>query len=154
MRIVLVEDDYLQAETIRSKLVELIPTAKVERIKTEREFQTRLPGIVRHPPDAFVMDVMLQWTQATPTLAEESPPPVGYMGCYDAGLRCVELLAAQRETLMVPVVLYSVLPKQDAIRSLDHLGGHIVYVPKEEQFDELARALLRLVPRNRRRIEP
>lgn len=113
MRILIVEDDKLQFETIR-KAISVSPYlggAKVERIVTELEFREKFENIAAHNPTAILMDVMLKWTTKNHWVAP--PQEVDEQGFFRAGLRCERLLAQDERTREIPVIIYSVLGKED-----------------------------------------
>jgi len=110
MSILLVEDDYLQADAVLPVLRKEFPDIRVDIIKTEQEFRQRLEEILAAPPDLVIMDVMIRWTKPSPKF---DPPPsdVTEGGRFRAGLRCERLLAERNPE--IPVILYSVLGTDD-----------------------------------------
>src|SRR2546425_8168130 len=112
MTILVIEDDYLQADWIRQKLTEAMPNANIRLIATEAEFRSQFENIANQDPDVVVMDVMLRWADPSPDL---TPPPqdVREEGFYRAGLRCERMLAEDNRTSRVPVILYTVLELAD-----------------------------------------
>src|SRR3954452_20036205 len=95
MRIVLVEDDYLQVDLMIKSLRQAFgdTQVEVEVIKTELSFRERLEEIQRYPPNVFIIDVMLRWTSPSPGL---KMAPAEVAGGFETppGFRCQELLAA------------------------------------------------------------
>src|SRR6266850_8480467 len=108
MRILIVEDDYLQAEWIYGSLEQALPDAQFDRVSTESEFRSRFDEIANKGPDVVVMDVMLRWADPIPGL-DLPPIDVQKEGFYRAGLRCERILARDDRTSQVPVILYTVL---------------------------------------------
>ena len=108
MRLVLVEDDPLQEESIQETLESELD-AEVTCIQTERDFMLRLHDLVVLPPDAVIMDVMMRWTDPEPGMAPAPSEVTDVMG----GVRCLRALRQHPATAGVPVVLYTVLEKQD-----------------------------------------
>jgi len=132
LKVLLVEDDHLQASLISDTLERAFPYITVEQIRTENEFRSRINKIKSSPPDIVVMDVMLKWTNPSRELVE--PPPTVREGGYaKAGLRCVEMLAGQEDLKHIPVILFTVLSFDD----LESLPDGILYLSKESPPDEL-----------------
>lgn len=113
MYILIVEDDKLQFETISNSILENRALYKLEikRIVTELEFRERFEEIATDKPAAILMDVMLRWT--TKNRLVEPPKEVEENGFYRAGLRCEKMLAADSRTKNIPIMIYSVLGKDD-----------------------------------------
>src|ERR1043165_3105921 len=107
MRVVIVEDDYLQAEWIRELFKEQVGVddCDIDMIATEIEFRRQMPRFRASPPDLFLMDVMLRWTDPEPE-QEVPPEEVKKEGYFRAGLRCEQLLREVIETRNVQVILY------------------------------------------------
>ena len=133
MKILLVEDDSIQAELIGDKLVEEFAehnkTCTVERIATESDFRRSFESIARNPPDLIVMDVMLRWCDISENMV---PPPPECEDFSRAGVRCCQLLKADARTQKVPLVVLTVLYKNDW-----GLPPGCPYVPKTSDFTQL-----------------
>ena len=144
MRILVVEDDHLQAEWLRTNLGEGFPelreSPKIELMSTEFEFRQRFGEITDSPPDVIVMDVMLRWADPSPDM-EPPPPDVVKEGFYVAGLRCEQLLAADRRTRVVPVILYTVLDSSALNHELRKLRPNVRFLPKESDIKPLVRMI-------------
>jgi CheY-like chemotaxis protein len=145
MNILVVEDDHLQANWIRSSLEEGFPGATIQQISTEHEFHSRFNEIVVDPPDVVVMDVMLRWADPIPHL-EPPPKEVQDEGFYRAGLRCKKMLAQDDRTANVPVILYTVLEYVDLEIDLRDSPSNVTHLRKEanseELFDRIRRSIL------------
>lgn len=136
MTIVIVEDDYLQADWIHKKLKEAIPDANLRHISTESEFRSSFEDIANEKADVVVMDVMLRWTDPSPDL-HLPPDDIGKEGFYRAGLRCESLLANDQRTSNIPVILYTVLERTDLNHELRNLADNVVYIPKQPDVNPL-----------------
>lgn len=110
MRIVVVEDDSVQAGLIREALHEEFPHAEFRQINTEFEFRSSLEELAADPPAAIVLDVMLRWADPAPDIPPR-PVDVEREGFSRAGLRCGRLLAEDPKMKTVPVILYTVLDR-------------------------------------------
>jgi hypothetical protein len=84
------------------------------------------------------MDVMLPWTDPSPTI-EPPPREVVEEGFYRAGIRCARLLATNKTTKHIPVILYTVLERadlEDQIRELSSLAN-VVHLRKDSDDDRI-----------------
>ena len=147
MRIVLVEDDYLQSDWMCQKLQQTIPDAYLDRVSTESEFRLRFDEIADRGPDIVVLDVMLRWSDPGPRFV---PPPddVEKEGFYRAGLRCERMLAADERTARIPVILYTVLEHADLKEELSALPEHVQYLSKHSDLAPLQQKIRELAKRN------
>jgi CheY-like chemotaxis protein len=136
MRILIVEDDYLQAQWIYEKLKEGISDAAFVRVTTELEFRSRFDEIANTRPDVAVMDVMLRWTDPSPNVTLP-PEEIQREGFYRAGLRLERLLAADDRTANVPVILYTVLERADLNHELSNLPARVQHLPKHSELTPL-----------------
>lgn len=143
MNIILVEDDHLQAEWARLSFERYFRSVTVRRISTESEFYENLEKFETSPPDLFVIDVMLRWTDPSPTM---QPPPEEVLkdGFYRAGLRCERKLAEQESTRSIPVILYTVLEDIDLHPELGNLPKHVTYLRKDSDPTPLINQIRRL----------
>ncbi len=143
MRVVLVEDDYLQAESIHSWLRQAWPHVEIDRIETEKAFRAQLQSLSTHPPDVIIMDVMLRWSDPSPDF-DQPPDEVEREGFYRAGVRCAELLRDDAGTSRIPVILYSVLEKLDLAGELAQTS-QVRFLPKSFEPAHLVRLVGSLV---------
>jgi len=123
--ILVVENDFLQSDWLVKSLRQAFPQAKVWQIKTESAFRDSFEAIAQNPPDAIVMDVMLQWTEASDDIEEQTfPKRVLDEGPYRAGLRCEEMLTADGRTKNIPMILYTILERHDLEPDFPDLNAH------------------------------
>ncbi len=144
MKIWLVEDDFLQAETIEKALSEHY--SEVVIITSESEFCRRVEEIVKGQPCALVLDVMLRWADPGPE-TPVPPPIVKDKGPYLAGFRCLEKLA-EAGGQALPVVLFTVLDRSDVEAPLGAAMQHfsrLEFQQKAGQENRLAECLARLL---------
>lgn len=142
MRIVLVEDDYWQSDWILGRLKRSLKTS-AEQVFTEHEFQKNFESYKESPPDVVIMDVMLPWTEADEKM-EPRPAKVIEEGAYRAGFRCRELLASNGKTENIPVILYTVLDKNDLESELEGLPDNVVFLLKDSDAEPLIKEILRI----------
>src|SRR5438132_1486521 len=93
MRLLLLENDHLQAEQIEKDIKDRFGLdVTVERITTEYDFRQWLDAVDRSHPDLAILDVMVPWADPSPKIPPR-PQEVVEQGHYRAGLRCANLLA-------------------------------------------------------------
>jgi CheY-like chemotaxis protein len=144
MYILVVEDDSIQANLICSQLNRAFPDCRIRRIETEHEFRSHLVDIPQDPPDVIVLDIMLRWTDPAPDMPLW-PEDVEAEGPNRAGFRCKEILARDVITKNIPVILYTVLEREDIAHEFARLlVGDINYVRKDDEFESLIREIRRL----------
>jgi CheY-like chemotaxis protein len=144
MKIILVEDDSLQSK-IMVELLEPIFSSPVRVIETEHEFHHCLSQLEQSPPDIFVIDVMLRWTD--PQQDPPVPPrEVVEGGRERAGFRCHAHLMAREATRDIPVILYSHLDRSHFERQLRELPASTLYLQKDSDFMTLVNAIRKLAP--------
>lgn len=148
MRILIVEDDYKQAEWLTTVITGAFPGSHVERIATESEFRSAFGDIAANPPSIIFLDMMLRWADAAP----EMPPfPGDASGAswHRAGARCRQMLQAHESTRGVPLVIHTVLEAVHLRDELDRWSPNIVYAQKRSEPDyiiRLMRSLLAATP--------
>lgn len=139
MKIVLLEDDYLQAEAIREDISREIPDAELVENSTEQEFQERLDNFKKNPPDVVILDVMVRWTDPSEQ-AKRAPANVGSEGFMRAGLRCAKQIRELGNG--IPVILYTILDPIDLKEEMS--GLDLELVTKDPRNTSLLEALNRL----------
>jgi CheY-like chemotaxis protein len=143
--IVVVEDDHLQELPIRGKLEDAFPDAEVERIATESDFRSSLPELSKRRPDIIIIDVMLRWADLRPGFPKP-PPDVVEGGYHRAGLRCAEWALRNPALRATPIVLYSILERDEVRREGEaKLGDNVSYLRKSADINVLARHLRKLI---------
>ena len=110
MKLLIVEDDYIQAKYIEENLMELLNNATIKRISTESQFYDFLEIMNEDKPDVILLDIMLRWTNPSPTMPE-MPENVKEEGFHWAGIRCENKLRKMGVGKTIPVIIYSVIEK-------------------------------------------
>jgi len=141
MKILIVEDDYLQACWLTGVLEEHLPLAEIRVIPTELEFREAMKNLRVQPPDLVILDVMLRWTDPAPDMVP-APPDVRESGFFRAGFRCERLLRQYLETEETAVILYTVLEEGDIQQTdvgfdLKRLHGKTRYINKDSDPSHL-----------------
>jgi hypothetical protein len=139
MYVTIVEDDYYQADLIEESLRNRFRDIRCRRLRTEHEFRTAIPELVADPPNAFIVDVMLRWTDPAPEMPK-APPNVRRGGSHRAGLRCKKLLADTPALRDIKTILYTVLDKADLAKELSKLPD-VIHIRKDADPTELLEAL-------------
>src|SRR5438876_10231917 len=104
MKILVVEDDHLQADWIHQNLRNAFPQVVLLHVSTEYEFRTRFEELAEEKLDAVLMDIMLRWADPPPDFSPPLPE-IQEQGFYRAGLRCERLLAEDERTRDISVIL-------------------------------------------------
>lgn len=111
-RILLIEDDHLQAQAIqsglRNSLVREYPHLVFETISTESDFYDRFDELAKRGCDLIIIDVMLRWADPSPQM-KEPPAEVVEGGFFRAGVRCKQKLESDPRTSSTPAIIYTVL---------------------------------------------
>jgi CheY-like chemotaxis protein len=107
-RFVVLEDDFFDWEWTRDTLMEAFPGVDLMWIVTESSFEQQFDELAKHPPDLFVLDIMVPWDR--PKRGQDVtdvPDAVREEGFYTAGFRCLERLRQNPALASVPYVLYT-----------------------------------------------
>jgi DNA-binding NarL/FixJ family response regulator len=145
VRIMIVEDDYLQADFIENSLKRNFGEIEVDRITTESEFRARFAEIETAPPDLVTLDIMLRWADPTSEMCELPKQILGNT-FYRAGVRCLALLLGSQQTCEVPVIIYSVVPREDLGPEIMQAPPNVLYLQKDSDEQQLIRHLRSLLP--------
>jgi CheY-like chemotaxis protein len=140
MYILIVEDDEPQFNLVKSGLERIkgFSDARIERIATELDFQNEFHKIIENKPDVIIMDVMLCWTHP----ARDMPPEPGDMD--RAGIRCEKMLANNEETKNIPVILYTVLSREDLKDDLPN-RQNVRYLDKDFNSSSIAKEVFSVI---------
>lgn len=144
MNILLVEDDILQADAIEDSLRRNFKQVEVKRLSSESEFREKLSSVKTESLDLILLDVLLRWSEPTPEI-EEPPLEVQQQGFYRGGIRCLNLLLASAETREVPVIVYSVLGREDVHKEIDQVPPHVLFLQKDSDEQRLVRHIRSLL---------
>lgn len=144
MYILIVEDDYRQAELIEDSFRKdpYFASARFHRISTESDFRARFEEIAGDPPDAVILDVMLRWADPVPNM-KPPPPEVEKDGFWRAGLRNAKMLAKDPRTKGVHRILYTISEDVDLEEMDEETKPH--YLAKDSALDPLVELVRSLV---------
>jgi CheY-like chemotaxis protein len=127
LQILVLEDDHLQAQDLKTELERLDLDVDVQIIDSEHGFMKALPQIQANPPDLAILDRMVRWAHPSPDMPA---PPEADWDPEHAGLRCAELLQADKLTKSTKILLYSVLGEDGDINGFE-------CIVKDNDFDNL-----------------
>jgi CheY-like chemotaxis protein len=141
LRILLVEDDFLQCDSIRKALEQNFAGAAVDTKPSESEFLGDFEAIASNPPDIAVIDVMLRW--ANPS-RDASKPPAKPWEPQRAGLRCAQRLHDDGRTSGAKIILYTVFKKENMDDVRPPEGA--IWLSKELSLQELIDTVKGVLP--------
>jgi CheY-like chemotaxis protein len=148
VKLLLVEDDPDQVIELELELTKRFRDLTIEKIATEHKFRERCAAIAASPPKLVIMDVMLRWTVPAKEMPPE-PDDVKKDQFYRAGFRCVKLLHELNAN--IPVILFSVIDREDLSDLLALLPGNVRYVRKQSDAENLFAAIVQLTRKRKRR---
>lgn len=137
MKIIIVEDDYLQSQLLKSELSFKLKNVSTVLLETESDFRNGILGFESNLPDLFIIDIMLRWTDSSKEITEDAPEDVLDEGFYTAGFRCQKIISENKKLQNIPIILYSVLDKVDLRDRLKNIGKTVYYLPKDKEFEPL-----------------
>jgi CheY-like chemotaxis protein len=128
MRVVILEDDPIQAELVCDQLVLCFRDIECSILVSENEFVEQLPKIRGSPPTAMVIDMFV------------SAPGGDYAR---SGLRCIQAILSSPELCSVPVIIRSALASSEVRRLIGDTPANIAIVKKsDENWTDALRSLL------------
>lgn len=131
----IVEDDYLQRDTICKKIEEKYKV-NIDSIINECEFREKIKNLKTPYPDLIILDIMLPWTKASEKI-EEPPIEVKEEGFHRAGIRCEKLVRQKHEIRDIPIIIYTMLNRSDIQDDLKKLSKCSTYLGKSGDIDDL-----------------
>lgn len=146
MRICLLEDDRLHATATTDELRRGHSSIQVDVIATELEFRRRFGEIAASSPDAFIIDMMVPWTTPTADQRDWKPPSDLAGGMYRAGLRCVDLIEKNTRTRGRPIVVWSVLSRDDLGSVANQLPTNVLFRSKSTRTKDIFRLIRNMMP--------
>ena len=141
LRILLVEDDFLQRDSIRKALEQNFVGAAVDARASESEFLRDFEAIASNPPDIAVIDVMLRWANPSRDAPE---PPAEPWEPQRAGLRCAQRLHDDDRTSGAKIILYTVFDRVNMDDVQPPEGA--IWLTKKLSFQELIETVKGLLP--------
>jgi DNA-binding NarL/FixJ family response regulator len=129
MKVVLIEDDYLEAGQIKDLLGQQYQGVDIVDIATESDFVAAIPALEEDPPDLVVMDIMIP--RHRPSLNIVAPPEedVDHLSLR-TGIRLLGMLQGNARLRNVPVIIHSALAWHDLEADLSNRPNHVLFVHK------------------------
>ena len=148
LKVLIVEDDHLYAHHLKLLFEDVFREVEIFLITSEKQFREDFKAIEDFTPDLVILDVMLRWM--TPPLNMSSIPRDGSAtGFYRAGFRCLKLLIQSQVLKDTPVIIHSVLEKDEFQEELGNLPMNVFASDKHQLNDSLikyVRSVLRELP--------
>jgi len=144
MRIIIIEDDDNQSDKLIRDIPKEIPNAQIYLYKTEHSFRSQIERVKEWKPDLFLIDIMLRWTNPSPDMPE-APDEVIEEGFYVAGFRCKRDILENSYLKNLPIILFTVLDKEDLKDKLSNLPRNISYISKDNLTSVLCDHIKRVV---------
>lgn len=143
MKILVVEDDYMQADWIRNELAPHFSGADILIVSSAVEFLQTLDELVEDPPDAVLIDIMLRISD--PEEGQVTPKDTDVGWYRRAGVHCYEQVRKKLKTKeggKIPVVIYTVLSRAE-VAQLDKYStdNRMAFVEKSSSGRSLVAAL-------------
>ena len=104
MKVLIVEDDAIQASRLESLIYSNFRGVEIDKIDTELKFRKAFENMQDREYRVALIDMMLRWTDPSPNM-EAPPDHVVKEGFYVGGLRCRRLLLEKN----IPSVIFTVL---------------------------------------------
>jgi CheY-like chemotaxis protein len=146
MKVLVIEDDYMQGEMISEQLRREFPEVLVDLVSTEYEFRSRFEDIATECPRIAIIDILLPWTR--PGVGTPPGPEVLKHGFFHAGLRCARMLTQDPRTRACPVIIHSVVDEHAVQDELRSLGPNVVFISKmmSDRLLKMVRLISQLPP--------
>lgn len=145
VRILVVEDDVLQAESIMHALKHSFGDVHVNLVCTVSEFRDQFLVLRDEPPDLVVVDLMLALASLDDLSLESLASNADDDRLHEGGLACLKMLLDDAKTQHIPVIIYTVLDRQD-VPETPHLPRHVLFLRKGADDRPLIRAIRSLLP--------
>jgi CheY-like chemotaxis protein len=138
MKIIIVEDDPLQLESIEHELWGVFENVVFTSFGCASEFLGALSALERNPPDLFLFDIMLPWK----VVGAPSPLPPDGWTADRAGLELIRQTRVCSTLHDVPALAWTVLHPDQFAHSLPH---RTVVISKGDSPRQLVSAIRSLL---------
>jgi CheY-like chemotaxis protein len=135
MKVVVVEDDYLQAGMIRDALTSQYSDIELIDLANEMAFINALPELERDAPDLIILDIMIPWHD--PLTRVVAPPQQVDREPLRGGIRLLREIRNRSQLASVPVIVHSALAWHDVENDLAVRPDHVVFVHKRQEPSDL-----------------
>lgn len=144
MKILIVEDDWLQSENLISEISLRLPNSKITLLESELAFRQQIFSPEFEIPDIILLDIMLRWTNPSPNMSMP-PSDIKEEGFYNAGFRCQKLLSNDERLKHIPIILYSVLTKLDLENQLRSIPAGVTHFLKDNDIVSLINLIKKIL---------
>lgn len=134
MKVLIIEDDSIQAARLESLIQSKFSAVTVDKIATELEFRKRLPEIADGSYKVALVDMMLRWTDPSPKM-EPPEEDVIKEGFFVGGLRCRKALLEKK----IPSIVFTVLSRENLPR--EYVDEGIDFIQKGPSFQPILEKL-------------
>lgn len=141
--IVLVEDNPDWLELCCDRLKKELSRDPVV-IGSESDFIENMPEFEKHPPQLFIIDVMVPWSEPRPDIPEASEE-VKRNGFFKAGFRCQKRLAENENLRNAPIIFWTILSDKDVLRALRTYPLNVSHVAKDLDLNPLMNKIRELL---------
>lgn len=107
--IVVLDDDRLWTDHLLNHLHQEWPHAAVELVGSESAFVAETSAWVDDPPAAFVLDMMVAWSNGTSAI----PTEIAFLGYFESGLRCARRLVELEIAEPRQILFMTALPRAE-----------------------------------------
>ena len=148
LKVLIVEDDPLQASYLKEQFENEFREVEIFLIRSEKQFREDFKAIEDFAPDLIILDVMLRWMNP-PLNMSSIPGDVEVEGFYRAGFRCLKSLIESQALKDTPVIIHSVLEKDELQEELNNLPMNVFASDKHQLTGSLfkyVRSALRELP--------
>lgn len=151
LKLLIVEDDPFAAAGLKSEFEREFREVETRLITSESQFQEDFKHIEQFEPDLIMLDIMLRWSNARINRSLTMPREIKSTSFYRAGFRCLKLLSQSELLKDAPVIIHSILGRDELSEELKDLPMNVFASEKSESKMELmmyVRSMLRDLPQD------
>jgi len=134
MKVLIIEDDSIQAARLEDLIRSRFSAVSVDRVATELEFRKRLPQIQERYYKVALVDMMLRWTDPSPDMEPPDRDAIE-QGFFVGGLRCRKALLEKG----IPSIVFTVLNQENL--PPEYRGQEIDFVQKGPSYEPILQKL-------------
>lgn len=135
LRVLIIEDDPIYADMLQLTLKREFRDVETRLITSEKQFREDFQEIESYRPDLVFLDILLRWSNAR--LEAIRPSSAGSHGFYRSGLRCLRSMQESNELREIPVIIHSILTRDDLKDELNQLPVNVFFFDKNRTTLEL-----------------
>jgi CheY-like chemotaxis protein len=149
LKLLIVEDDPFAAAGLRSQFKTEFREVEIKVVTSESQFLEDFKYIEQFEPDLIMLDIMLRWSNARINRSLAMPREIKSTSFYRAGFRCLKLLSESEGLKDVPVIIHSILGRDELTEELKDLPVNVFASEKSESQMKLfmyVRSMLQDLP--------